>query len=90
MPITFGSHVTTCDCRITGRVNMIWPPPKVQNPTPSALKNWPYYRVQFPPCSPFLDDWAVYRAHEIALRIEPPPLTNLNIVDHMRPKVPRV
>ena len=47
-----------------------------------------YYRVQFPPRSPFIGDWAVYRAGEIALYIERPKLTNVNVVDLMRPKVP--
>jgi len=77
--IAFGSPVTTCDCLLTGRVTMIWfvPPPDART----------YYRIQFPPHSPFLDDWAVYRAHEVAAVIESPPL--INIVALMRPKVPR-
>jgi hypothetical protein len=48
-----------------------------------------YYRVQFPPRSPFIGDWAVYRAGEIALVIERPKLANINIVAIMRPKFPR-
>ena len=88
--IAFGSPVTTCDCLLTGRVTMIWfvPPraPRPQTPvqTPDART---YYRIQFPPHSPFLDDWAVYRAHEVAAVIESPPL--IKIVALMRPKVPR-
>ena len=82
-PIGFGTKVTTCDCLMTGRVNGIWvlhlkPRPKT------------YYRVQFPPLSPFIDDWAIYREGEIAPRVDNPPLTNVNpsIVDAMRPKTP--
>jgi len=48
-----------------------------------------YFRVQFPPRSPFIGDWAVYRAGEIALVIERPKLANVNIVAIMRPKFPR-
>jgi hypothetical protein len=48
-----------------------------------------YYRVQFPPRSPFIGDWAVYRADEIALFVERPKLTNVNVVAIMRPKFPR-
>ena len=48
-----------------------------------------YFCVQFPPCSPFIDDWAVYRHGEIALLIEHPKLTNVNVVNLMRPKFPR-
>ncbi len=87
--ITFGSRVTACDCLMTGRVNMIWRvsvPPSTLNPQPSTR---PYYRVQFPPRSPFIGDWAVYRHGEIALFIEPPKLPNVNIVNLMRPQFPR-
>ena len=88
MKIQFGSRVTTCDCLLTGRVTMIWPLPATHHPPP-ITHHFPYFRVQFPPRSPFLDDWAVYRAHEVALLNESPPLTDLNIVALMRPKVPR-
>jgi hypothetical protein len=77
-PITFGSRVTACDCLLTGRVSMVWVLPDGRI----------YYRVQFPPRSPFLGDWTVYRQNEIALLIERPRLTNLNIVNLMRPKTP--
>jgi len=86
--ITFGSRVTTCDCLLTGRVSMVWhkeshvpsPKSKVTDGSPTLdLKPWtldpslwPYFRVQFPPRSPFLDDWAVYRAHEVAMYTEQP------------------
>ena len=88
--ITFGSRVTACDCLLTGRVSMVWvladghrssSQPKIQ----SAKV---YFRVHFPPRSPFIGDWAVYRQGEIALLIEHPKHTNLNIVDLMRPKIP--
>jgi len=72
--ITFGSRVTACDCLLPGRVSMVWRGQRV------------YYRVQFPPRSPFIGDWAVYRQGEIALVIEQPPL--INVVDLMRPKIP--
>jgi hypothetical protein len=48
-----------------------------------------YFRVQFPPRSPFIGDWAVYRAGELALLIDRVKLTNINIVAIMRPKFPR-
>ena len=48
-----------------------------------------YYRVQFPARSPFIGDWAVCRAGEIALVIERPKLVNINIVAIMCPKFPR-
>jgi len=78
--ITFGSRVTACDCRLTGRVNMVW------RVNVAPLR---YYRVQFPPRSPFIGDWAVYRHGELALLIEYPKLANLNNVAIMRPKFPR-
>jgi hypothetical protein len=76
--ITFGSRVTACDCLMVGRVNMVWRVPPA-----------PYFRVQFPPRSPFIGDWAVYRTGEIALFVERPKLTNVNVVNIMRPKFPR-
>jgi hypothetical protein len=81
--ITFGSRVTTCDCLLHGRVNMVWRLPSTINSQPSTRL---YYRVQFPPRSPFIGDWAVYRQGEITLIIEHPPL--VNVVDIMRPKFP--
>ena len=87
--ITFGSRVTACDCLMVGRVNMVWHvsvPPSTLNPQPSTSA---YYRVQFPPRSPFIGDWAVYRSGELALLIDRVKLTNINIVAIMRPKFPR-
>ena len=81
-PLTWGSRVTTCDCLMPGRINTVW---KVGAPPAT------YFRVQFPPGSPFISDWAVYRDHEVALIIERPPLVNVNkrsIVQAMRPKLP--
>jgi hypothetical protein len=80
--ITFGSRVTTCDCLIHGRVSMVWRVPITHHASRITL----YYRVQFPPRSPFIGDWAVYREGEIALYIEQPPL--VNVVAIMRPKIP--
>jgi len=82
--ITFGSRVTACDCLMVGRVNMVWNVSPL-SPLPSPV----YYRVQFPPRSPFIGDWAVYRASELALLIDRVKLTNINIVAIMRPKFPR-
>ena len=85
--ITFGSRVTACDCLMVGRVNMVWrvPPTSDLRPLTSAV----YFRVQFPPRSPFLGDWAVYRTGELALLMDRIKLTNINIVAIMRPKFPR-
>ena len=88
--ITFGSRVTACDCLMVGRVNMVWRVPSTTDclrPSDFGLRI--YYRVQFPPRSPFIGDWAVYRTGEIALFIEHPKLTNVNVVNIMRPKFPR-
>ena len=78
--ITFGSCVLACDCRMAGRVNMVW---HVSVP---PLR---YYRVQFPPRSPFIGDWAVYRHGELALLIEHPKLTSFDKLASMRSKFPR-
>jgi hypothetical protein len=82
--ITFGSHVTTCDCLVTGRVNMVWPAPPGAPPVhPSP---WPCYQVFFPPrLAPF--DAAVYRAYEVALYNDRPPLVNLDVVALMMPRI---
>ena len=61
---------------------MVWRIPILHHASRITL----YYRVQFPPRSPFIGDWAVYRQGEIALVIEQPPL--INVVDLMRPKFP--
>jgi len=37
-----------------GRVNMVWPAAGHAHPTI-------YYRANFPPGSPFVDDWAAFR-----------------------------
>lgn len=97
--ITFGSRVTACDCLMVGRVNMVWrverrPPARLdqQDQSGGPVVRSPvvlYYRVQFPPRSPFIGDWAVYRTGEIALFVERPKLTNINVVNLMRPKFPR-
>jgi len=88
--ITFGSRVTACDCLLTGRVSMVWVLADGHHSSshPKIRTAKVYFRVHFPPRSPFIGDWAVYRQGEIALLIEHPKLTNLNIVDLMRPKVP--
>jgi hypothetical protein len=84
--ITFGSRVTACDCLMVGRVNMVWRVPPTSGLCPPSSV---YYRVQFPPRSPFIGDWAVYRTGELALLIDRVKLTNINIVAIMRPKFPR-
>ena len=83
--ITFGSRVTACDCLMVGRVNMVWT--VAASRESAAVRH--YFRVQFPPRSPFIGDWAVYRTGEIALFVERPKLTNVNVVAIMRPKFPR-
>ena len=85
--ITFGSRVTACDCLMVGRVNMVWRHPHHDHPQGDPPTT--YYRVQFPPRSPFIGDWAVYRHGELALLIDRVKLTNINIVAIMRPKFPR-
>jgi hypothetical protein len=55
-------------------------------PSPACASR---YCVQFPPRSPFIGDWAVYRAGELVLLIDRVKLTNINIVAIMRPKFPR-
>jgi hypothetical protein len=99
--ITFGSRVTACDCLMVGRVHMVWevgpciPPAQAQGEVPQSSSNPPiqtsraYYRVHFPPRSPFIGDWAIYRAGEIVLFVERPKPTNVNIVNIMRPRFPR-
>lgn len=85
--ITIGSRVTACDCLLPGRISMVWRVPRGRDPDlrpPTSVLR--FYRVQFPPHSPFIGDWAVYRQGEIALVIEQPPL--VNVVDLMRPKIP--
>ena len=57
--IDHGTRVLTPDCNMAGRVNFIWP----HGRPPTA-------RVQFPPRSPFLDDWTLY--HLTELRPAPP------------------
>jgi len=97
--ITFGSRVTACDCLMVGRVNMVW---RVERRSPARIDQQDqsrgpvvrspvvlYFRVQFPPRSPFIGDWAIYRSGELALLIDRVKLTNINIVAIMRPKFPR-
>jgi len=67
-----------------GKTNPSTKPTSGLCPPPSA-----FYRVQFPPRSPFIGDWAVYRTGELALLIDRVKLTNINIVAIMRPKFPR-
>ena len=79
---TFGSRVTASDCLLPGRVSMVWRVPITHHASRITF----YYRVQFPPRSPFIGDWAVYRHGEIALVIDHPPL--VDVVALMRPKIP--
>ena len=52
-PPDFQEPVITCDS-LRGRVSMIWP-----------KDGHRFYRIVFPPGSPYVDDWAVYREHEL-------------------------
>jgi hypothetical protein len=81
--ITFGSRVTACDCQLPGRVTMVWPVLRSLGEGGRSTTTC-YYRVQFPPRSSFIGDWAVYRQGEIALVIDHPPL--IDVVALMRPK----
>jgi len=78
-----------------GRVNMVWRHPSLTGVGEGGRRpdegqpGLTYFRVQFPPRSPFIGDWAVYRTGEIALFVERPKLTNVNVVAIMRPKFPR-
>ena len=85
--ITFGSRVTACDCLMIGRVNMVWRTPHHQHPQGDPPMT--YYRVQFPPRSPFIGDWAIYRQGELALLIDRDRVRHVNIGAMMRPKFPR-
>lgn len=62
LPLRQGDPVTACDTPLRGRITMAY---GKQNGTA-------YFRVQFPARSPFLDDWAVYREHELTRRKDPP------------------
>jgi hypothetical protein len=57
-----GDRVFSADCHLPGRVERIY----------RASDGTPYYRVQFPPGSPFVggdhtQDWAIFRLHELSL-----------------------
>ena len=73
--ITHGSYVRTCDCALRGRVNMVYP---------TALHGR-WLRVQFPPRSPFFDDWALYHESEVALYTEP---RIIDVAAWMKAKLP--
>jgi len=86
---------------MVGRAKMVWkvrqcvPSARAQGEIPHSSSRPPiqastvFYRVQFPPRSPFIGGWAVYRAGELALRIDRVKLTNINIVAIMRLKFHR-
>jgi len=69
--ITFGTRVAVADCSLPGRVNMVWQSRSPVVGSPIVL----YYRVQFPPRSPFVGDWAVFRQGELTpiTTTNPPP-----------------
>lgn len=71
-----GSFVRACDCTLRGRINMVY-----------ATSRGRFFRVQFPPRSPFFDDWTLYAESELAPWQERPKL--IDIVAIMRPKLPR-
>ena len=56
--LTFTSRVVDPITGATGRVNMVWP---AAGPDQATT----YYRVVFPPGSPFVDDWTVFREGEL-------------------------
>ena len=53
---TFTTRVVDPTTTAVGRINMVWP-----------TAAGPYYRVIFPPGSPYVDDWAVFREGELSL-----------------------
>lgn len=84
--LAHGTQVTTCDSLLPGRITMVYyPAPHAPSPAPGP---WPYYRVQFPPRLFWSEWYAIYRPNEVCPLIEHPPLTNLQIVNKMRPRIP--
>lgn len=59
---TWNSRVRTCD-GLTGRISFVW---RVHQPSTINHQRF-YYRVSFPPGSPYFDDWTVYRQFEVTL-----------------------
>ncbi len=55
-----GERVRVPECDLAGIITAVFNlEPSTRNPSP------PYYRVHFPITSPFVENWAVYRAHEV-------------------------
>lgn len=50
-----GDRVFSVDCALPGRITRIW-----------ERRGTLYYRAEFPPGSPFIDNWAVFRQGELA------------------------
>lgn len=63
VPPTWNDKVTTCDA-LTGRISFVWKSHQLSTINPQLSL---YYRVSFPPGSPYFDDWAVYRQTEVTL-----------------------
>jgi len=62
VPPTWNDRVTTCD-NLSGRISFVW----TTKPNTPDAKSKTYYRISFPPGSPYFDDWAVYRESEITI-----------------------
>lgn len=60
LPLRHGDPVSACDCPLPGRITASY----------GKQNGHAYFKVQFPPGSPFLDDWAVYREPDLARRAE--------------------
>lgn len=59
---TWNDRVITCD-GLHGRISFVWKPFSPLSTLHSPL----FYRVSFPPRSPYFDDWAVYRQQEVTV-----------------------
>jgi hypothetical protein len=82
---TWSSRVAVPDCPLIGRVSFVW---KVGQASTRTV----FFRVSFPIPSPFIDDWAVYRAHEVRVvtGLATDPVLQKRIIASMRPKIPKV
>ena len=71
-----GDPVRAVDCSRRGRVAAVYPTPR---------GTW--YKVQFAAGSPFLDDWTLYHATELAPWAVLPP-GDLDLKTHLRCQIP--
>lgn len=84
LPLRTGDRVRTrphSGDNLVGRVNTVY---EIQN---SKLKIKNYYRVKFPPGSPYFndDDGVVYRDHELELHADPPETNTVKLPKRPQP-----